>query len=218
MKRGTLICFTGIDGSGKTTLSKYLVEEMSKQRIKTKYLWWLEAENSIFRKFLRFIGHRGKNREKQNYNGAKKIVKFPIIGAAYQYFVLLDYLRQTIFKVSLPLIFGEVIVCDRYIYDTIIAFSIEFDYSEEKFQRMLKIFGHLVPKPDILFLIDVPTNVALQRKKDIPSIEYLSKPKKMYAELTKQTDVEIIDGTKSLEELKEILQSKVMKYMTEEVI
>jgi len=37
--RAILICFTGIDGSGKTTLAKMLVEGMKKEGIKSKYVY-----------------------------------------------------------------------------------------------------------------------------------------------------------------------------------
>ena len=214
MKKGLLICFMGIDGSGKTTLAKRLVEELTKHSIKCGYLWWLEAENSVLRRTLRFLNHPSneKSGESKLYNPRKSPNFFMRI---YQYLALLDYLRQLISKVWLPINLGKVVVCDRYIYDTIIAFSIEFNYPQRKLQRMLKLFSSLSPKPDIFFLVDVPEGVAFKRKDDIPSIESLSKPMAMYRELGKQMDVKIIDGTKNLKELNTYLWEEIVGYMEE---
>jgi dTMP kinase len=204
----------GIDGSGKTTLAKKLVEELTKNNIKCKYLWWLEAENSVLRRTLRFLNHPSneKSSKIKVYNPRKSPNFFMLI---YQYLVLLDYSRQLISKVWLPTRIGKVIVCDRYIYDTIIAFSIEFNHSQKKFQRMFKLFSFLSPKPDIFFLVEVPDDEAFKRKDDIPSIESLSKPITIYKELGKQMDAKVIDGTKKLEELNSLIWEEVIRYMGE---
>lgn len=214
MKKGLLICFMGIDGSGKTTLAKKLAEKLTKHNIKCKYLWWLEAENSVLRRTLRFLNHPSNeiNRKSKLYNPRKSTKFFMLI---YQYLVLLDYLRQLISKVWLPINLGKVVICDRYIYDTIIAFSIEFNYSQRKFQRMFKLFSSLSPKPDIFFMVDVPNDVAFKRKDDIPSIESLSKPITIYKELGKQMNAMVIDGTRNLEELNSYLWEEIVGYMEE---
>lgn len=54
--RDILICFIGIDGSGKSTLSGYLFEELKKSGYKVSYTWWLEGEDSLLRRLLRRIG------------------------------------------------------------------------------------------------------------------------------------------------------------------
>ena len=214
MKKGLLICFMGIDGSGKTTLAKKLAAELTKHNIKCEYLWWLEAENSVLRRILRFLDRSSNEKISKNnvYNPRKSINFFMLI---YLYLVLLDYLRQLISRVWLPINLGKVVVCDRYIYDTIIAFSIEFNYSQRKFQRMFKLFSSLSPKPDIFFLVAVPEDVAFKRKDDIPSIESLSKPMAMYTKLGKQMNVKVIDGTKNLEELNSFIWEEVIEYMGE---
>ena len=99
----------GIDGSGKTTLAKKLAGELTKHNIKCEYLWWLEAENSVLRRTLRFLANLfGKNGSKSKvYNLGKGSNFFMSI---YQYLALLDYLRQLISKVWLPINIGKVVV------------------------------------------------------------------------------------------------------------
>jgi len=45
---------------------------------------------------------------------------------------------------------------------------------------MLKIF----PKPDFVFMIDLPEEVAFNRKNDIQSVEYLKERRQLYLEMS----------------------------------
>lgn len=159
-----LITFTGIDGSGKSTISKALVEKMKASNIDAEYLWWFEAENSLFRRFLRtFSG----TKKKKNAIDMNKLPESFLIRTLFQYLVMLDYQRQTIFKVWIPSMLGKTIICDRYIYDIVISFAVEFGYSKEKAKTVLFFLRSFSPEPDIEFYVDIPPEVALSRKKDI---------------------------------------------------
>jgi len=214
MKKGVLVCFFGIDGSGKTTLAKSLIEDLKTNKIESKYLWWLEAENSIFRRFLRFIfPNTEKNKEIDNTKVLKIFKKFPLLSLTYQYLVIFDHLIQAIFKIRIPLILGKNIICDRYIYDVIISFSIEFEYSKNKFKNILNNFYNLFPKPNLAFLIDIPEEIALKRKDDSPSINHLKTERVIYTDLAKKYRMIILDGSKDLTKLKSKILNKVLKFL-----
>lgn len=209
----------GIDGSGKSTLATNLYHFLLKCNIKCKYLWWLKAENSILRQSIRFLSNtiRGSKKELNAYNPLdhNSIKHNSSFMTLYQYVVLLDYIRQLMVTVWLPLKLGKIVICDRYIYDTIIAFSLEFNYSQEKYQRLFKFFSFLSPKPDLFFFVDVPENVAFSRKDDIPSPEYLSKPRSIYFQLSEIMNAKKIDGTMNLDILNEIVSNETMKIVGE---
>ena len=214
MKKGFFICFLGIDGSGKTTLAKSLVKDLKRNKIESKYLWWLEAENSIIRRFLRFlIPKKEKSKDKYSIKTSKNLTEFPLLGSIYQYIVFIDYLRQGFLKIWIPLIFGKNIICDRYIYDVIISFSIEFNYSQKKFETMLSKFVHLFPEPNLTFLIDIPEEVAFKRKDDIHKFNYLTLQRLTYLDLAKKYEMIIFDGSKELTELKSKIWNEVSKFI-----
>jgi dTMP kinase len=172
-----LICFTGIDGSGKTTLSKELVE---------------------------LLNEKGKRRAIENHS---------FLSSVYQRILLFDYVLQIFFKVKLPLMFSRRnIVCDRYMYDTVITdISIDMKYSKNRISNLLNRLLHFFPKPDIAFLIDVPEEIAYQRKDDTLAIEYLKERRDIYLDIGKEYDMIILDGSKSLEELKNSIQKEVFE-------
>jgi len=214
--KGLLICFTGIDGSGKTTLSKELVELLKKKGVKCKYVYG--RLNPLILKPFIFIGDRlflrGKDISEDylEYSNTKKkvIVKYSFLSKLYQQILLFDYLLQMFFKVKLPLIFGKNIICDRYVYDTVITdLSIDMDYSETEIKKALKKCFYTVPKPDLSFLIDLPEVIAFQRKDDTPSVEYLKERRKIYLDVGKEEGMVILDGSIPLNNLKCVLEDRV---------
>ncbi len=205
MKRGRLICFMGIDGSGKSTLSKMLRDNLVNRGVKCRYLWWLEAENSVIRRTLKkLFSDRSKG-------GLKSSAKIPtgFLASLYQGIVYIDYLRQLFLQVSMPLWAGYTIICDRYIYDTPIAFAAEFGYSESRLNRALRLVRRLAPEPDAFFLIDVPPEIAFKRKADIPSVESLARPRSMYLDIAKDMNAIVINGTRDPDSLSRLVLENV---------
>ena len=215
-RRGVFICFTGIDGSGKTTLAKSLVDAMEQKGVEAKYVY--NRYTPVILRPLMLVGRwlflRGKDifENYEDYADAKKSAskKHPFWATLYQRILLFDYFFQILFKIKLPLLFGKTIVCDRYIYDTAITdLSVDMNYSKDKAVNLLNNLLHFFPEPDITFLIDVSEDIAYQRKDDIPSIEYLKERRKMYLDVGKAYKMVIFDGSKSLEDLKNSIQEEV---------
>lgn len=208
-----IIIFTGIDGSGKTTISKALVNRLKSSNIETDYLWWFEAENSLFRRFLRMVS--GKKLKKQSKDTNRKLPESSFITTLYQCMVLLDYQRQTLFHVWMRSILGKTIVCDRYIYDIVISFAMEFGYTREQAKGMLLFLSRISPKPDITFYVDVPVEIAIVRKKDMISIEHHNELRKWYLDIVAK-DMRMLDGTKSIDELNAIIWKQVSEIIKKE--
>lgn len=215
--RTFLICITGIDGSGKTTLSKELVEFLNIQGVKCKYVYarlspwilqpFITIGNWIFlRKQNMFENYSAYSEEKK-----RLLENHSFLSKIYQQILLFDYLSQTFFKVKVPLLFGTSIVCDRYVYDTVITdLSVDMKYSDDKIKNVLDNIFIFLPEPDIAFLIDVPEYIAYKRKSDIPSIEYLKQRRKTYLSMGKERKMVILDGSKNLNDLENTIK-KIVK-------
>jgi dTMP kinase len=214
------ICFTGIDGTGKTTLSKELVELLNEKGVNCKYVY--ARLNPIILKPFILIGEwiflRGSEIS-ENYseysNTKRKTMEIhSFLSRIYEQILLLDYMLQVFFKVKVPLIFGKNIVCDRYIYDTVITdLSVDMNYSEDKTIRLLDNIFRFFPEPDITFLVDVSEEIAYERKNDIPSILYLRERRDMYLNIGKKCEMVILDGSKKREELQCEIEKKVFQWL-----
>ena len=215
------ICFLGIDGSGKSTLSRYLCNELRRRGYTVSHTWWLEGENSAFRALLRMAGKRYRSQvsyPETRTASTDHTSRFAarVFKAVYPPLVLLDYLRFGIVKAWLPALFSadRVIIFDRFIYDTVLALSHDFKFVPGKQERLLSLYDRLLPTPDIIFIIDVPPKVAQERKSDeIASIAVAQKMHDRYSDLFEQIERSIqsqivhCDNTHDLGNVKtEILQ------------
>lgn len=215
-KRSTLICFIGIDGSGKTTQAKALCESLARAGIKTRYVW-TRFEPKLIKPLVavaKGLFFRGKDvfRDYADYVKTKRnLSKNTILLTSYQYLLLFDYFFQIFLRVRLPLMQGKVIVCDRYIYDTIADLAADYDYSGEEIQKALQSYLRLFPKPDLVFLLDLPEELAYQRKGDVPSMDYLAQRRKIYLNMGK--NIVTLDATKEVIELTDIVKSSVFQYL-----
>lgn len=212
------VCFTGIDGTGKTTLSKELVELLNKKGVKCKYVYG-RLNPFILKPFILvgewiFLHEKDMFRNYSEYSNTKRraIEKYSFLSRVYQQILLLDYVIQIFFRVKLPLIFGKNIICDRYVYDTVITdLSVDMNYSKDKVTNMLNNLLRFFPKPDITFLIDVPEEMAYKRKDDTPSIEYLKERRMVYLDVGKEYRMVILDGSKKLEKLQCEIEERVFQ-------
>jgi len=87
-----IIYFLGIDGSGKSTLSQYLTNQLISREFRVKHIWWLEGEQTFFRNFIRNINKQGKNLKINKEKKYNKKISISLIKIIYPYIVLLDYL------------------------------------------------------------------------------------------------------------------------------
>lgn len=217
--KNTFICFIGNDGSGKSTLAKALVDALREYDVECQYVvnrfepYAMKPFLFLFK--IAFFNNEDMFRDYIKYHEKKKkLFKKPLVTFAYKQFLFVDYLIQTFIKIKMPMMLGKNIVSDRYIYDTVISHcGIHLNYTTEKINKTIRNSFYLMPKPDLVFLMDIPDDVAFRRKNDIPSIDYLAERRELYLEIGKEFDMVILDASQDLEALKKDSLSIVIDYM-----
>jgi len=214
-KKNFFICFTGIDGSGKTTLARMTVKMLLQQGTPCIYVYnrftpfLSKPFTGLGRKL--FMSKENVFRNYARHSQAKQLLlKSRILSFFYQFLILFDYYFQNLFKVKLPLMLGKNIVCDRYIYDTLITdLALSIGYSGEVITNMLKRYFYFIPKPDLVFLIDAPEEIAYRRKEDIPCIDYLKARRRFYLDVGKKEKMLPLDGTLGIAKLETQIREKL---------
>ena len=113
--------------------------------------------------------------EWKNYK--KKITKSGFISKIIYLLQSVDYLIQlNRFKKVIKSSGDKILVIDRYLLDFIVDESI--NYGDIGNNVVTKLFLRKLRKLDHIFFIDTSEEVALSRKNDIPSLEYLRGQKK----------------------------------------
>ncbi len=173
MKRGFLICFLGIDGSGKSTLAKYLCRELKKRHYDVNYVWWLKGDYSLVRKTLKVVGSSRYTKLEMDAKQQKVVTRDRrtinrVFKSLFPRILIADYLRFGLINAWLPSLVArdKIIIFDRFMYDVILATSREFELTAAQRLKLFRLCSLLLPKPDMVFLIDVPPEVCYARKRD----------------------------------------------------
>lgn len=207
---GDFICITGIDGSGKTTAAKGITEELNSFGIDSKYVWGKHRPVLLY-PFYRlaqiiFLQDEDAYEDYQSHTDTKHsaIDDHPVLVRIYLSVMLVDQLLQLVFKIQIPLLLGQTVVCDRYVFDTVIVdIASDFGFTDEKTMQWIHLLMKFAPMPDYVVLIDVPEETSLERKDDIPSVEYLRQRRDRYHKFVDQFNLTVVDGTKSPSEVRE---------------
>ena len=181
---GVLVNLEGIDGCGKSTQSKLLLEKLEG-----------EGEKVIILKEPTKRPHGQKLWDV--LHGKRKATNEEIL----ELFVL-DRIQHVEEKIQPALDDGTVILMDRYYYSSMayqVAGGIDVEEIREKHA--------FAPKPDIVLIFDLPVSVALERVKghsdadEFEKEEHLEKVREAYLDLENDPLVRIVDATGTPEEI-----------------
>tara|TARA_B110000240_G_C13512601_1_gene460698 strand:+ start:5735 stop:6433 length:699 start_codon:yes stop_codon:yes gene_type:complete len=192
-----IIYFTGIDGSGKSTI----IKELENRKIfGEKYITTRGGYVVKLMKPISNIARKKKVKSSINYNYISKsdynrwkdfkikLLKSKLINSLLYAIQSFDYYLQ-ILKLEKNYLndnFNSTIILDRYIYDFLIAMNIFYgDKSNSYWYKKLEKKLVLV---DYIFFIDTNCKSAFSRKDDIPSLEYLEERRLLYLKTLKNVE------------------------------
>jgi len=200
------VCVTGIDGAGKTTVSKRVASELPDAKyVYGKYLPRLLLPLLWLSRLLFLRDTDGFDDYTEHTERKEQATDdHPLLSRLYVSIMLIDYTLQLLFRLIIPLWRGQSVVCDRYVFDTVIVdIADDFDYSMEESLSLIDRLLDWYPVPDEVVLIDVPEEVSMERKDDIPAYEYIHTRRKRYQQFAEHFHVTTVDGTMSLEKVVE---------------
>lgn len=221
--KNALICFTGIDGSGKTTIAKEIDQKLRKNNVNSIYVYG-RVIPTISRLFMWlgrvFILKKRKSsifKDYTNYSNEKsKIFSNVFLAKLFELIMLADHIIQINLKIRILLLLEKCVICDRYIHDTVITdISANLGYDSVQSNILIKKTLSLVPKPDLIFYIDIPEEIAYSRKDDVPHINYLQIRKKLYDDLERSFEIIKIDGTETIKEITNLSYMEIKKFKGE---
>lgn len=207
--------FSGIDSSGKTTQIDMLRDYCKEHHIEVYYRWgkgratpgvlWLK---SIFRGDKK-MDESGKKeyREKVYQNKKKKFILLTasILDLWWFWGIYYRYLDRK----------HELLICDRYVWDTFIDFQTEFSEFHVEKWLIWKVAFFLAPKPKHSFMFYITAEESFRRdnEKGDPDRDELDRKKEKVTKYMKLINTgkwdTVVDGMKTKDEMFAIVKEKI---------
>lgn len=183
-----LICLIGPDGVGKTTQAKLLIEKLREMGYEYEYRW-MRFHHFISLPVLALARLMGLTEIQELPDGRKigyhHFYRSRLISTLYPITMYIDTLLAMIFKLYIPLkLRKKRIVCDRFVYDTLVDLSIDLGKKREVFRsRTFRAFLKLVPKECATIMLVAPVGEIKHRRLDLMYDTVLKKRVEKYHKL-----------------------------------
>ena len=201
-----LVVLSGLDGSGKSTQTAILAERLGSDGIPAAVLWnrWKPFLSAgVIRLAKRHLKTQARVHE-GDYRGftdaKRRSMKSAWKRNLWQIMVWGEYAMQVRARLLAHRRAGVTILCDRYVYDTLVDVAINFSLPAN---RIGELMNHpllsLFPKPGLIMFIDVDPETGAARKSDGTPAAYLADRREYYASMARILHAPIIDGSASVE-------------------
>ena len=210
--RGLIIAVSGVDGSGKTTQIGLLEKRVKQLRPETITVWsrWRPISSLLLLALAKRLGYATVHATSSIGFVETQLSSKAGLASLWCFLTMLDNLLKTGLKVSIPLLLGRVVICDRYVLDLIVETMADLHDSPWKPRLGYKLL-RLLPRPDQAFLINVDPEIAYGRKPDLPTLSHFVERVHLYNEMGRILGVQIIDGRLQVEEIHALIWNIVSR-------
>ena len=208
-----LVCICGPDGTGKTTQARLLVDDLSSIGMKAKYIW-LRFSHIIslpLLGYMRFVGiskmerHQGGDRI-----GHHDLWGRPLLSRIYGICLFLDMYLATLARIRTSLALGYVVVCDRYVVDTIVDIATNTRRSGYHKTTIGNLILRIAPRDTKYLVMISASSILRSRRKDVGLDSMLDDRIREYQAIASDMDIPLIDvGNMSIDAVRKRLQLEI---------
>lgn len=191
---GALITLSGTDGSGKSTHAAALSAALDGCHIRNRVVWSRggssRATDAVLAVAKGLLGGRraGSARQPERAPGAtvarrRALLRSPLLRVGWELVVAADLLAQWAWRIWWPMRRGEVVIADRYLFDTLAELSAYTEAPDPLDGPAARLLLALAPRPTIALWLDLPPEAAAARARDAEDTAFLAAQRNRYATL-----------------------------------
>ena len=145
-----------------------------------------------------------------------QVISYPIISKIWLIIAMVDLVLYYGIFIRFKLLLGEIFICDRYLGDTYLDFSLNFKHVDLDKMLIWKFLILITPKPNKSFVILIPVNESIQRsklkKEPFPDSKKVLEDRLIFykeSSFFKGASCQLIDGMESLESINRLIEFQV---------
>jgi len=200
-QRPMLITLSGIDGSGKTAHADTLRRALETCDIDVRTVWSRGGSSpladfaiGLVKPLLARRGDVDAANDSTQARVERKTtwLRRPWLRRGWTALVVADLLLHYWVRIALPLLFGRVVISDRYIYDALVELAVLTGRSEVADSLAARLLALLTPRPNRAYLLAVSPEEAGRRKPEEP-VSHLEAQTHVYQWWASRWGLEVVD-------------------------
>ncbi|HEU4364149.1 MAG TPA: hypothetical protein VFT13_01655 [Candidatus Krumholzibacteria bacterium] len=199
-----LVSVSGIDGSGKSLQVERLREVFETCDIRVRCVWARGASSrgvgAVMRAGKGVLKTRARPEadapgpgvlaessrgEAERFNERQRRLRNPFVRWVFSLVYAVDLKMTYVIRVRYHMLTGNVVLCDRYVYDALVDFALFTGTDAARPPFALNVMRALVPRPPVAVLLDVDAAEALRRKPEEGGTAHLEAGRAMFLEIAK---------------------------------
>lgn len=201
----SLICIVGVDGSGKTTLTDWLVDELASNGVKSLPVW-SRFRNYLSKPLLAATRLTGHNYYKKIDNVLFGFHDFESLVGYRELFALLQAVDVNIgayFHIHQKKNMADVIICERGPWDTLVDVTSDTGMDWLPASKLGRVYGLMMRKDTRVFWVDRSYENIITTRKELKNDYKLYKRIELYKHLAEVKGWNIVNNNDTLDAAKQ---------------
>ncbi|HHH44565.1 MAG TPA: hypothetical protein ENK49_10545 [Gammaproteobacteria bacterium] len=201
--RCPVICISGIDGCGKTSIIEGVRRELEADGLPTRYVWlrYNHYLTKILLAFCRLVGLTRYEYPDGVRVGYHDFYRSRLVSWLFVVFTYIDTLFVSILLVYIPAWLGSrALVCDRYVLDIMIDLEVDTRIRFAAGSRLERLFRSLMPAGAQCYLVMRDQTAVLECRPENVRDGNFQRRWMLYEEYATRSWVELVENNSTIEQ------------------
>lgn len=216
--KNPIICFIGLDGSGKSTCVEYAEKLLRGRGVKVKKVraaYVLKVMNAPVKLGKKLLMKENSDPYGGDYaaylNKMRAESKKGINYRIYSFLSAIEFKTQLFFNIRLNSALGYTLLVDRYVYDNAVTSAANTGRGGDYIKHTIKTKWKNAPAPDMIIYIKTRPEVCMTRKNDIPDVLYLQIREPLYDFTAREYGAKTVSGAQDRDRMLEQVGQLILR-------